>query len=454
MSLLTPTADLVAQAARRARLAAVLGQLLVAEPGPELAELARGIPALEPLAAGDPALAVEYERLLLREVPPYESVFLSESGSLGGDTAQAVAETYERHGFDEGAGRWRVAGPDHLGLELRCYASLCASEAEAWEEDRPDLALRAVEAERALLAEHLGQWGQVVASALAERAGGGPYRALAEAVGDFLAEEVDRLRPAPDLPGTPALEARAAPARLGPAALARWLLAPGVCGAWLDGTTLGAAALSLGIPWRPSDPRSQLRKVLEEATDAGDLPELLAHLRPTVEAWRDRHAALESSSPGAARIWRAWRLQAEETLALVDRLSQTTPSGQTGTRPVVVCVGGLADARSTAERLRPLGLHVAVSADLPAAVAELLGHLLDAGAEEVFLGGHRASTLAWRDGGHVSARETRCLPAADVVVRVAPARAPAGLVIEAGHDATTTERVRVALGERRPAPAP
>lgn len=439
MSLAAPASDLVAQAGRRARLAALLGVLLLEEPGPAVAALARGVPALEPLAGGDPEVAVQYERLLLRDVQPYESVFLSADGQLGGETARAVAGIYARHGFDED-GRWRVAGADHLGLQLRFYARLCAEESAGWEEDTPDRAVAAVEAERSFLADHLGRWGPVAADVLASAAGAGPYQALAEALVDFLAEEAELLRPAPDHPELPALEPRVPPARLGPARMAGWLLAPGSSGVWLDAGTLARAALGLGIPWRASDPRRQFRKVIEEATDGGDLGDLLAGLRPTVEEWRDRYAQRESSAPGAARIWRAWRLQAEQTLALIDRITADGAAGGTG-GPVVVSVADADAARTAVERLGAIGLRTAISAELPPELTAYLSTLVGAGAGEVLLHGATVTATAWPDGGSPEERDARLLPDVDVVLRLVPGSGPARIIDGGGASA----RVRAAL---------
>lgn len=442
MTLATPARDLVDQAGRRARLAALLGALLLEEPGPALAALVRGVPALAPLAGEGPEVAVHYERLLLRDVPPYESVFLSDDGQLGGEAARAVAGAYTRHGFDED-GRWRVAGADHLGLQLRFYAQLCAEELAGWEEDRPDRAVAAIEAERSFLADHLGRWGPVAADVLVSAAGAGPYEALAEALADFLAEEAERLRPAPDHPELPALEPRVPPARLGPARLARWLLAPGSSGVWLDAGTLAEAALRLGIPWRASDPRSQFRKVIEEATDGGDLAALLASLRPTVEQWRDRHVAREASNPGAARIWRAWRLQAEETLALIDRIAaRSREDGAGAGRPVVVTVGDAGAAQLAVERVSRLGLRTALSAELPPELTDYLGTLLAAGADELAVHGTRLTATAWVDGGTPEAREARLLPDVEVVVRIVPGSGPTTVTANGGAAA----RVRASLG--------
>jgi hypothetical protein len=88
---------------------------------------------------------------------------------------------------------------------------------------------------------------------------------------------------------------------------------------YLDADDLGAAARSLGIPWRPSDPRSRFRQAVEDASDGGDVGALLVALRPAVERWRAFHAERETSRTGDVRTWRAWRLRAEGTLDLLDR---------------------------------------------------------------------------------------------------------------------------------------
>jgi TorA maturation chaperone TorD len=318
MSGATTTLDLVDQAVTRARLAALLGRLLAGEPGPDLAPFVAGVEGLAPLATGDPSLAADYERLLLREVTVYESVFLDAGGQRGGRRATEVSAAYESAGFDE-TGAWRVAGPDHLGLELRCYAHLCAEEAAGWESDQPDRAARAVEAARGFLASHLGAWGEVAMEAVRRRAGASPYAEVAVAVSSFVASEAERLRPDPDHPGLRPVEVDPPPARMGPNRLARWLLAPACSGAYLDTEDLGGAALVLGIPWRASDPRSRFVQVVEEASSGGDLGVLLAELRPAIERWRQFHGEREATRSGDTRTWRTWRLRTERTLDVLDR---------------------------------------------------------------------------------------------------------------------------------------
>lgn len=357
--------DLSLLASRRAGLAALLGTLVLEEPGHGVAELVRGVPALAALAREDSAVCVEYERVFLRGVPLYESGFRSEDGQHGGPALGAVVERYDRVGFSEHRdARWRVAGADHLGLELRCYAALCAEEAEAWRSDTADVAMATVEAERSFLSDHLSAWAPVAVRAATRIAGDGPYRPLFEAVEGFLAEEHDRLRPAPAL-GAP-LPIEDLPEHVGPARLARLLLAPARAGMWLSPADIEPAARAIGVPWRRSDTRTSLRHVIEAAIDEDELAAVLGALRPAVAGAGDEYRARAGSDGGNAAHWLAWADRASAMVTRLDRIianglfgeSRTVAAWETisvsGVDPVV-----LADAvDEVVARLRGLGFRV------------------------------------------------------------------------------------------------
>lgn len=304
------SADLAMIAERRAGLAALLGLLILEEPSTDLAPLVAEIPSLAVLGSGDPTMATEYERVFLRGVPLYESVFCSDDGQHGGETIGAVIDRYERLGFSEYLDqRWRIAGPDHLGLELRCLAHLCYQEAAAWRDGTPDLAMETVESERTFLAQHLGGWAPVAVQCAQFAAGDGAYGAVLQAIADHLGEEFERLRPAPDL-GT-AIEIDALASNLGPARLTRLILAPATCGTWITSTVIGQASRSIGAPWRPSDTRSTLRHVLDDAENNGELDVVLEPIAESLDRAIASHVAAAEQSPGNAAHARRWALTAE-----------------------------------------------------------------------------------------------------------------------------------------------
>jgi TorA maturation chaperone TorD len=325
------TGDLALIAERRGGLAALLGLLTLEEPGPGLAPLVADVPALAPLASGNPAIATEYERVFLRGVPLYESVFRTEDGQHGGETVTAIVDRYEHVGFSEHLDRrWRVAGADHLGLQLRCLAYLCYEEAAAWRSGTPDKAMEMVETERRFLAHHLAGWAPVAVRCAIRCVGESAYSQLFAAIADHLTEEFDRLRPAPDLGS--AIDVEPLPTNLGPARLSRLLLAPATSGTWLSPSVIGRASRSIGAAWRPSDTRSALRHVIADAHDRGDLSTLLEPIADDLDAAIASHLQDAARSPGNAANARRWALTAESMREL---LAQITESGLNGRGPAV-----------------------------------------------------------------------------------------------------------------------
>jgi len=311
--------DLAERARQRAGAAALCGWLLLAEPGPDVAEHVRGVEALAPL--GDPGLAVEFERILLRQVAPYESVFRSPEGGRGGPVAARVADFYDEFDLREHLdGRWRIGGPDHLGLELRMHAHLIALEATAWEAERPDEAAVAVEAQRRFLAEHLAAWGEVALDALDDVAGESVYQVLFDAVRELLIREIDLLRPAPILDVTVIDTDERMPRHLGPGRLARHLLSPERSGLWLGTNEIATAAARLGFPWRPMDGRANLTPLVGAAVDAGELPQLVEPWVGVAVDATHRYQQRALAQPGAELLWRLWERRAAATSRLLQGL--------------------------------------------------------------------------------------------------------------------------------------
>ncbi len=350
------TADLAEIADQRAAFAALAGALLLSEPGPRTAPFVERVPELAALA--DAATGVDYERIFLRAVVPYESVFRSDEAERGGVVASRVADHLDDIGFDEHrTGRWRVAGPDHLGLELRAYAYLVGLEASAWRNGRPDEAARYVESQRRLLGDHLAWWAQVALDALVGPAGGSAYAALVDEVEQFLVEEIDRLRPVPLL-DTSQLDEVPSIGRLGPRRLARHLLSPARSGMWLGLAEIGDAARNLGFPWRPMDGRQNLVPLVAAAVDAREIGQLV---QPWVGLAREtaaRAAHRAATQPGAEVVWQSTAMRAGVTFELLERLQHEDLRADDD-HELVIRVSGSGAARAVDE-LRAAGYDVEI----------------------------------------------------------------------------------------------
>lgn len=348
--------DLAEIADQRAAFAALAGALLLSEPGPRTAPFVERVPELASLA--DSALGVDYERIFLRSVAPYESVFRSDEAERGGVVASRVADHYDDIGFDEHrTARWRVAGPDHLGLELRAYSYLVGLEAASWRNDRPDEATRHVEAQRRFFADHVAWWAEVALDALAGPAVGTPYAALIDEVSQFLAEEIDRLRPVPLLDTAQVPEVSPV-GRLGPRRLARHLLAPARSGVWLGLADIGDAARSLGFPWRPMDGRQNMVPLVAAALDAGEIGQLVQPWAVLARRAAAEHTERAFSQPGAEVVWRHLALLAGATADLLDRLQREDLHADDD-REIVLRVSG-AGAHQAVDDLRRAGYDVEI----------------------------------------------------------------------------------------------
>ncbi len=350
------TVDLAERAERRAAFAALAGALLLSEPGPQTAALVAQVPELQ--ALGSAATSVEYERIFLRTVPPYESVFRSDSAERGGVVSSRVADHFDDIGFDEHrTARWRVAGPDHLGLELRAHSFLIGLEAAAWKGERPDEGSRHVEAQRRLFADHLGWWANHALNAVESAGRGTEYEALARAISQFLADEADLLRPLPlldtsQLPDSPPI------ARMGPRRLARHLLAPARCGVWLGADVIAPAAQRLGFPWRPMDGRQNLVPLVAAAFDAGEIDELVGPWKTMSSAAAEQYGARAVEQPGLELVWRHFERLARDTADLLSSVGGRAMSSDDD-EEIVVRISG-SGARNALDSLRSQGFAVEV----------------------------------------------------------------------------------------------
>jgi TorA maturation chaperone TorD len=352
------TLDLAERATNRAAFAGMAGALLLSEPGAALGDSLAKLPQLASVVSS--ISSVEYERVFLRGAPPYESIFRSNSGQRGGSVAARVVDTYVEIGFTEHeTGGWRVAGPDHLGLELRAHAHLVALEAAAWRDERPDEGARLVEIQRRFFADHLAWWAEIALDALREAAADGAYGELLQEIQSFIADEIDLLRPAPRLEGDIIVEPMH-PGRLGPSRLAKHMLAPTRSGVWLSSQRIAESAHALGFPWRPMDGRNNLTPLVAAANDAGELDVLVEPWLDLARATLKRHRERAQEQPGAELVWLQMAQIAEATVDILSSLSPTLNADSDD--ELVVRVSG-ASMVEIMHRLDQTGLHIEILDD-------------------------------------------------------------------------------------------
>jgi putative dimethyl sulfoxide reductase chaperone len=128
-------------------------------------------------------LQAEYTRLFITgyprtPCPPYESVYREKQ--LLGKSNQEVQTIYREWGMSVDA---RLA--DHLATEFEFLAFLCFAAALS------EISDKAKKAERSFSGDHLQKWAPQFAADLQNNAGLEGYKALGEAIGEFVAEISD-----------------------------------------------------------------------------------------------------------------------------------------------------------------------------------------------------------------------------------------------------------------------
>lgn len=262
----------------------------------------------------------DYTELFLLQLPPYASVYVGATGSLGGDVCERIALF------------WRFLGqrppnePDHLAVLLSLYAWLVEREREEEGEEGARISERnGPETWRHLRAtflwEHLLSWLPMYLATL-QTIASPAYAAWGRLLSSVLQEEAQRGGMAPLLPphlrDTPAL-AHPGTGSLQP--LITGLLVPAQSGGILTRADLVRAGRHLGLGIRVGERRTILTTLLQQ-----DGEKTLGWLAAEASAWADHHAGgravlgelaafWETRAAATARLLETLRDEASEIMA-------------------------------------------------------------------------------------------------------------------------------------------
>lgn len=306
----------------RHRTYSLVGRLVLDGLVPEVRAVVGALPELDGAVDGeDPeGWAVAHQRTWGFEVAPYESVFRSEEGLLGGAVGGRVAAAHERSGIRVGRSDTE---PDHLGLELAHLAFLCAAERDALVDGLPDAADRLVALQRGFLEQHLLTWLPAVLGAVV--ASGGAFdRALSGLIAELVADHAVELGISGDSTGSgPAptgLDAVLDDPKTGVKRLTELLVRPSVAGWWLSTGRIGALATEAGVPGGFGSRAKKLESVVFAAVDHGALPALVTALQGEVSRWQAHYDGVRELGLPVA----AWTGRLSHTAAALDRLEQAS----------------------------------------------------------------------------------------------------------------------------------
>lgn len=139
-------------------------------------------------------LVLEYTRLFIgpgRHISPYESVHREEEGLLWGSSTVRVKTFIESSGLKYRSDFKGI--PDHISVELEFMQKLTRYEAEAWEQQDHNKAIRSLELEKRFIKEHLLQWIPKFSELVIQEARLVFYREMAKLTKEYIIFEAKKL---------------------------------------------------------------------------------------------------------------------------------------------------------------------------------------------------------------------------------------------------------------------
>lgn len=312
----------------RSRMYEWLGRAFLHGMSTELLPYAVDIPELAavlPEPFEHDAAAAEYQALFGFNIFPYQSIFLDTTGLLGGNETVRVQGSYDRSGFSL---EKRDVSPDHVGYELTFLAFLCGAEADAWEDDLPEIAERMQRRQSDFVQSHLLRWIAPFTAAIL-RQGSPFYTALAELTQAMIADHASTILPT-TVAGSPftlpASADLAANEQTGLREIVDYLLAPTVSGFFLARADIERLGRRFDLPRGFGERRQLLLNLLRAAGAYGQFPALCGEMAALAAADEQTYSQLERDFPTLSPYVRPWIDRTKKSTVQIARLGQEAHS--------------------------------------------------------------------------------------------------------------------------------
>lgn len=278
-----------------------------------------GIPDCDGLLAGISAeqLAEAHTRLLVLEVPAYESVYRSADGLLGGDISAAVAGLRLRSGLSPVG-----ENTDHLAHELGLLAFLVGAISDAKRDGVSHAHI--LELERSLLDEHLLRWLPAWVAALASAAEvPGFFLHVSRLMLDLVLLERQHLLGEPSRWELPLRVEVLENPRAGLVDIAEHLALASQAGGYFPRSALVRIGRLLDIPAGFGSRADTLEGLFRNAAHYQLVPQLCAALEAEAAGWESYWAGVPPQVCGP------WLMRISDTRALLRRVAAATPNERT-----------------------------------------------------------------------------------------------------------------------------
>lgn len=246
---------------------------------------------------------------------PFETVFLSEDGFLGGSITESVARQFYDANFQPDE-RETV---DHIGNQLGLMAFLTREEAEAREDEVIQAIQHLTHLQRQFLDSHLLRWLPALVIAI-HRQGNESFSMIADLMLDLAfshrhALEDDPLHPTQpqSLPPAPKI---LDDDQTGFSDIAEFLLTPVYAGLYLGRDDIARLGTQCGLPRGFGKSQHMLTNLLQTAIDHDLIDDLMQALQNEVHIWRDFY---EQRVPDQ-RFSDAWITRLDETMQFLQTI--------------------------------------------------------------------------------------------------------------------------------------
>jgi len=239
---------------------------------------------------------------------PYETVFLTEDGLLGGALSESVARAYYDPGFRSEDGQTA----DHIGNELAFMSFLCGAEADAREDEVVQAIYHMTHLQRQFLDQHLLRWLPSLVLAIHQQMDE-RFSAIADLALDLVLTHRQSLDDDPMHPTQP-LSLLSAPnildnEKTGLKDIAEFLLTPVYTGFYLSRDDITRIGRQFQLPRGFGKRHQMLTNLLSTAVDYSAMDDLMESLQADINIARNFY----SQRLPDTRFSDAWITRLDET---------------------------------------------------------------------------------------------------------------------------------------------
>ncbi len=264
-----------------------------------------------PSMADPDALAAAHYQLFGMNVFPFESIFLDDSGLLGGWVTDGVIRSYQRFGFVVDTA---VDSADHIGHELAAMAALCQAEAAAREENLTPLVASRQAWQREFLEEHLLRWLPPFVLAVRQQ-GDEFFTAVANLTLELAAHHYTDLVAAPVDSGEflPPVPAILTDEKTSLKDIAHYLVTPAYSGLYFSRDDVSRLARRLELPRGFGDRQQMLVNLLRTAVQYDQLTAVITGLISAADQWQGAYWRIGVDYPKMAGMTAVWQDKAAKS---------------------------------------------------------------------------------------------------------------------------------------------